>query len=202
VDIHPKNSSRMENRSKLKISNKRDEHGIFFAAGPLIYMTSPRTSRSALYLVLAFGLFALGSQTPLLADAAPAWELKDIKGNTVKLSDFKGKVVIVDFWATWCPPCRAEIPHFVKLQDKYAKQGLVIVGISVDEGGAEVVSSFAKANKINYPIALGNQDVAEQYGATDGIPTTFVIDRKGNVIAKHLGFTDPDIFENEIKSVL
>src|SRR5271156_3906590 len=167
-----------------------------------LYMTLISNRCLKLYLALFIGLLGLVSQTKVFADAAPAWELKDVKGNTVKLSDFKGKVVIVDFWATWCPPCRAEIPHFVKLQDKYAKQGLVIVGISVDEGGAEVVSSFAKANKINYPIALGNQDVAEQYGATDGIPTTFVIDRKGNIISKHLGFTDSDTFEKEIKSVL
>lgn len=165
-------------------------------------MTSTRTLTSALHLSLAIVFLALGSQSPLLAAAAPAWDLKDVKGNSVKLSDFKGKVVILDFWATWCPPCRAEIPHFIGLQEKYGKQGLVVVGVSVDEGGPEVVSSFVKANKINYPIVLGDLDVAQLYDATEGIPTTFVIDRTGNIVAKHLGFTDSDIFEKEIKSVL
>ena len=150
----------------------------------------------------ALALFALASQYPLFGDAAPAWELKDVNGNPVKLADFKGKVVILDFWATWCPPCRAEIPHFIALQDKYRKQGLVVVGVSVDEGGAAVVSSFVKANKVNYPIVMGNMDVAQLYGATEGIPTTFVIDRKGDIIAKHLGFTDPDVFEKEVKAAL
>ncbi len=120
----------------------------------------------------------------------------------VKLSDFKGKVVIVDFWATWCPPCRAEIPDFIALQDKYGKQGLVIVGISVDQGGAPVVASFAEKTKINYQLVLADDNVAQDYGVSEGIPTTFVIDRKGNIIAKHLGETAPDIFEKEIKSAL
>ena len=192
----------MENRSKLKLRNKRGGHGISFAADPLICMTSTRTLTSALHLSLAIVFLALGSQSPLLAAAAPAWDLKDVKGNSVKLSDFKGKVVILDFWATWCPPCRAEIPHFIGLQEKYGKQGLVVVGVSVDEGGPDVVSSFVKANKINYPIVMGNLDVAQLYDANEGIPTTFVIDRTGNIVAKHLGFTDSDIFEKEIKSVL
>ena len=154
------------------------------------------------YLATAVALFVLASQTLLFADAAPAWELKDIKGNTVKLSDFKGKVVIVDFWATWCPPCRAEIPNFIALQDKYGKQGLVVVGISVDQGGAPAVASFAGKNKINYPLVLADDKVAEQYGVTEGIPTTFVIDRKGNIVAKHLGLTESDVFEKEIKGAL
>jgi thiol-disulfide isomerase/thioredoxin len=192
----------MENRSKLKIRNRRGEHGISFAVGSLICMTSTRTLTSALHLSLAIVFLALGSQSPLLAAAAPAWDLKDVKGDSVKLSDFKGKVVILDFWATWCPPCRAEIPHFIGLQEKYGKQGLVVVGVSVDEGGPDVVSSFVKANKINYPIVLGNLDVAQLYDATEGIPTTFVIDRTGNIVAKHLGFTDLEVFEKEIKSVL
>jgi peroxiredoxin len=165
-------------------------------------MTLTRSYWSKLHLAFAIGLFALASQIPLFGNAAPAWELKDVNGNAVKLSDFKGKVVILDFWATWCPPCRAEIPHFVELQDKYGKQGLVIVGISLDEGGSGVVSSFVKANKMNYPIVMGNLDIAQQYGATDGIPTTFVIDRKGNIVSTHLGFTDPGTFESEIKNAL
>jgi thiol-disulfide isomerase/thioredoxin len=165
-------------------------------------MTSIPTPTSVRHLALAVILLLLGLQIPLFAAVAPAWDLKDLKGDSVKLSDFKGKVVILDFWATWCPPCRAEIPHFIGLQDKYGKEGLVIVGVSVDEGGPSVVSSFVKANKINYPIVLGNLEVAQLYDATNGIPTTFVIDRKGNIVAKHLGLTESNVFEDEIKSVL
>jgi thiol-disulfide isomerase/thioredoxin len=165
-------------------------------------MTSSRILKSALHLTLTVVFFALGLQNSLLAATAPGWDLKDVKGNSVKLSDFKGKVVILDFWATWCPPCRAEIPHFIGLQEKYGKQGLVVVGVSVDQGGPKVVLSFVKANKINYPIVFGDLDVAQLYDATDEIPTTFVIDRTGNIVAKHLGFTDSETFESEIKSVL
>jgi len=156
------------------------------------------------YLAWAVVLFVLTSQSLLFADAAPApgWALKDVKGNTVKLSDFKGKVLVIDFWATWCPPCRAEIPNFIALQDKYGKQGLVVVGISVDQGGAPVVAAFAEKNKINYPLVLADDKVADQYGVTEGIPTTFVIDRKGNIVARHLGLTEPDVFEKEIKRAL
>ena len=198
-----KNSTTSEILRKIKCAERpADRQGINDEPRPLTDMTLTRSYWSKLHLAFAIGLFALASQIPLFGNAAPAWELKDVNGNAVKLSDFKGKVVILDFWATWCPPCRAEIPHFVELQDKYGKQGLVIVGISLDEGGPGVVSSFVKANKMNYPIVMGNLDIAQQYGATDGIPTTFVIDRKGNIVSTHLGFTDPGTFESEIKNAL
>ena len=133
---------------------------------------------------------------------APAWELKDVDGKTVKSSDFKGKVVLLDFWATWCGPCRAEIPSFIALQDKYRKDGLVVVGVSLDEEGPSVVKPFMKRNKINYPIVMADTRIADLFGGVEGIPTTFVIDRDGKIAAKHVGLTSKSAFEKEIKPLL
>lgn len=133
------------------------------------------------------------------ADVAPDWSLQDLTGKTVRLSDFKGKVVILDFWATWCPPCRAEIPHFIALQEKYDRQGLIVIGVSVDQTGLRSVADFALRNQMTYPIVMGDQATAESYGGVEVIPTTFVIDRQGNIVGRHVGFTDEKIFEAEIQ---
>jgi thiol-disulfide isomerase/thioredoxin len=133
---------------------------------------------------------------------APQWELKDLDGKPVKLSDFKGKVVILDFWATWCGPCRMEIPGFVDLQKKYGDQGLVVIGVSLDEGGPEVVRSFMKRQGVNYSVVLGNSKVADDYGGIEGIPTTFIIDRTGAIVSKHVGYVTKERFESEIAPLL
>lgn len=134
--------------------------------------------------------------------SAPAWELKDVNGKPVKSSDFKGKVVILDFWATWCPPCRQEIPGFISLQQKYGKEGLTVVGVALDAEGAKVVAPFIKKNGINYPIVLGNEQVTRAFGGIEAIPTTFIIDREGNIVSKHVGFVPEATFEKEIKPLL
>jgi len=133
---------------------------------------------------------------------APEWSLKDADGKTVHSSDFKGKVVILDFWATWCPPCKAEIPGFIALQNEYGKKGLVVVGISVDEGGAAVVKRFAQQSGMNYPVVLADEKTPRAFGGIKAIPTTFIIDREGRIVAKHLGFTEKDEFEKELKPLL
>ena len=133
---------------------------------------------------------------------APDWQLKNLEGQAVKLSDFKGKVVLLNFWATWCPPCRREIPDFVALQKQYGDKGLVVIGVSVDEGGAEVVKPFVKKMGINYPIVLGDQKTAAAYGGIQVVPTTFVIDKTGKIAAQHEGGADRTTFEAEIKKLL
>jgi peroxiredoxin len=133
---------------------------------------------------------------------APGFELADLTGKMVSSREYAGKVVILDFWATWCPPCREEIPHFVALQSKYGAQGLVVVGLSLDAGGASDVAPFAKEHNISYPMLIGNDDVAKAYGGVSAIPTTFVIDRKGKIVKRFIGFTPPEVFEETIAPLL
>jgi thiol-disulfide isomerase/thioredoxin len=141
--------------------------------------------------------FFRSSAPDALGSKAPVWELKDLDGKLVKSSDFDGKVVILDFWATWCPPCKAEIPGFIELQKKYGEKGLVVVGVSLDEGGISVVKQFINQFGINYPIVMGNIKTMEDFGGK-AIPTTFIIDRGGKIVAKHVGFAPKQTFENEI----
>src|SRR5664279_1419476 len=133
---------------------------------------------------------------------APGWELQDLDGKTIHSSDFKGKVVVLDFWATWCPPCRAEIPGFIELQKKYQAQGLAVVGVSVDQAGSDTVKSFAKKLGINYPVVLTDSKIEAAYGGIDGLPTTFIIDRAGRIVKQHVGFTERSEIEAEIKPLL
>ncbi|MBN2753292.1 MAG: TlpA family protein disulfide reductase [Candidatus Goldbacteria bacterium] len=132
------------------------------------------------------------------AYAAPDFSLTGIDGSTIKLSDYKGKVVILDFWATWCPPCKAEIPFFIELQSQYGKDGLAIIGAALDD--AEKVKAFASQYGINYPIALADRDTATTYGGIRGIPTTFVIDKKGNVVRQYVGYRPKEVFEADFKA--
>ncbi len=133
---------------------------------------------------------------------APDWKLTDLNGKRVSLSDFHGKVVILDFWATWCMPCRIEIPHFIELQKQYGDKGLAVIGVSLDEQGPDVVKKFVKQLSVNYPIVIGNEKVADAYGGIVAIPTTFVIDRQGRIVSQHMGYNDKATFEKEIQSLL
>ena len=145
-------------------------------------------------------------QTPAcMADAKPAnWDfkLKDLEGKEVQLSSFKGKVVLLNFWATWCGPCKAEIPGFVELQEKYRDQ-LTIVGYSVDDT-AELAKKYAAEYKMNYPILLGEgrEDVQDAYGPIWGIPASFLISKDGKVCRKHMGIAPKAVFEKEIVALL
>ena len=136
-----------------------------------------------------------GTQALPTIGPAPAWKLKDVNGNVVTSDQFKGKVIVVDFWATWCGPCRAEIPGYVELYKKYGKDRLAIVGVSLDEAGANVVADFAKKFDINYPVVMGDENVVAAFGGMDVIPTTFLIDRDGNIRDKKVGAEPRDVYE-------
>ena len=133
---------------------------------------------------------------------APDFSLINLKGETVSLSDFRGKVVILDFWATWCPPCKAEIPGFVELHSKYADQGLEIIGISLDQGDLSVVPTFTESYNVQYPILYYKDEVIMNYGGIRSIPTTFIIDKDGKIVERLVGYKPKEFFEEAIKPLL
>ena len=133
---------------------------------------------------------------------APEFELKDADGKTVRLSDYKGKVVLLDFWATWCGPCKIEIPWFIDFERKYKDQGFAVIGVSMDDEGWPVVEPFVAELAINYRILQGSDATAQLYGGVDALPTTFLIDRDGKIAATHVGLAGKDDFEDGIKKLV
>lgn len=136
---------------------------------------------------------------------APEWKLIGLDGKPVGSEQLKGKVAVVDFWATWCGPCVSEIPGYVELQKKYADRGLVIVGLSVDEQGEAAVRPFAQRMKVDYALALATPEVISAFsafGEMEGIPTTFLIDREGRLRHKKTGAMETSDYEQLIKSLL
>ena len=135
-------------------------------------------------------------------EAAPVWTLSDVNGNPVSSESFKGKVVVVDFWTTWCPPCREEIPHYVEMQKQLGPEGLVIVGISLDARGPSVVKPFMEKFGINYTVVMDDGEVSEAFGGIEAIPTTFVIDRQGRIASKKIGYETREQFQRRILPLL
>lgn len=170
----------------------------------------------ALMVVIVAGLLVMGkfqgkfpsSRARSVAAAtkghdAPDFVLSDLQGHSVKLSDLRGKAVVLNFWATWCPPCKEEIPWFVELQKRYGAQGLQVVGVSMDDDGDQKnVAKFAAENSINYPVLLGKEEVARQYGGIDYLPTTFYIDRQGVVMDRVFGQPGRDEIEQNVKRAI
>jgi thiol-disulfide isomerase/thioredoxin len=169
-------------------------------------------------IVLAFSISSCGKNTSnensqpvnltyvpgenaALNKPAPDFTLASVEGKSIKLSDYKGKIVIVDFWATWCPPCRRGIPDLIEIQKEYGKD-VVVIGISVDTDTKVDVASFIKQMRINYPIAYADAGVAQSYGGVESIPTSFIIDKDGNVVDKHIGLVPKSEFTSVLNKLL
>ena len=137
-----------------------------------------------------------GSMKPV-----PQFTLSSLDGKTVAMKDLSNKVVVIDFWATWCGPCREEIPHLNRLYSDYKGQGLEVIGISMDDG-PDVVKEFAREMRMEYPLVMGNDELADQFGGILGLPTTFIVDRKGNIVKKFVGLPPAETLNRVVRELV
>lgn len=142
------------------------------------------------------------SQRSREAGMAPKFLLNDLDGKPVRSEDFAGKLLVVNFWASWCGPCKLEIPHLVELYDKYRDRGVVVIGIAIDPAGPEVLKAFADDMEVSYPMLVGDEKIFNDFGGLFGLPTTFVVDQNGAIRKKFVGLVDPLLFEEEIVALL
>jgi cytochrome c biogenesis protein CcmG/thiol:disulfide interchange protein DsbE len=165
----------------------------------------PRIASSPRSL-LAFALVAALGSVAGIASAgetlAPAFSVKSVEGKAVRFSDYRNRPVIVDFWATWCVPCRASMPHLSSMQDRYGKNGLAVIGMSVDESGPGPVKKFASGLGVRFTIAMANDEVLDAYGPIRSIPTTFFINRKGEIVRRVVGYIDGDVMDSYVQEIL
>ncbi len=151
--------------------------------------------------ILVMTVFLGCSRRNEISSSAEDFTLLDLNGKTVRLADFKGKPVLIDFWATWCPPCRASIPQIEKLHKSYSGKGLVVLGISVDQGGWDEVKSFVAESGITYTILKGNEDISVKYQVRT-IPLLVVLNKEGKIVKRYLGGGDDGELEKDIKAIL
>jgi peroxiredoxin len=174
-------------------------------------MPASKKSLVLVSLAVAAVLWSCSGKQPLNAEAqsirnrkpAADFTLRDANGSAVKLSDYRGKVVLLNFWATWCGPCTLEIPWFEEFERDYKTQGLAVVGVSMDEDGWKAIKPYMDAHKMNYRVLLGDDSVSQLYGGVESLPTTFIIDRAGRVaFPPHIGLAGKNEYLKEIQSLL
>ena len=141
-------------------------------------------------------------EAPKAGSAAPDFTLPDLKGKKVQLSSFKGKAVVIDFWATWCEPCKIEMPWLVDLQKKYGPQGLQVLGVAMDDADEQTIQEFARKMGVNYPVLKGTEAVADSYGGLDGLPAAFFLDRSGKIVDVAVGLASQSVLEDSVKRSL
>jgi peroxiredoxin len=169
-----------------------------------ITMAMPnRRHKPRLLFVAILAVFFLVGGHLQAASRMPDFNLASVTGDgTINSSNFQGQVLLVNFFATWCPPCRQEIPSLVQLQKEFGPRGFTVIGISVDQADIKLVSKFIDKMGVNYPVAMGTTAVAKGFGGVVGIPATFLVDRKGNVMKSYSGLTEHKILAHDIKKVL
>ncbi len=156
---------------------------------------------SVFFTALLF--FFVSVHTVSAASKMPGFSLENVvTGKTVDSSVFKGKALLVTFFATWCPPCMQEIPDLIKLQDEYAAKGFSVLGLSVDQGGAGIVKKLVEKRSINYPVLLADGAIAREFGGVVGIPTSFLVNGKGQIVKKYPGYVPHMVLENDIQHVM
>jgi thiol-disulfide isomerase/thioredoxin len=153
---------------------------------------------------LTVAALAMFAWLPLYAQARPAppFSVKTLDGKALKLADLKKRPVIVDFWATWCGPCRASMPHLSTMQSRYGKQGLAVIGMSVDENGPQGVRKFAQQLNVKFTLAMANDEILDAYGPIRSIPTTFFIARDGNIVRRVVGYIDGETMEDYVREIV
>lgn len=185
---------------------KTPEHTV---EGLVASLQFPRRILALILLAIALEAMSLASPAGAFARTAPVharktapdFTLTDSQGTPVRLSDYKGRVVLLDFWATWCHGCKTEIPWYMEFDNKYKDRGLTVIGVSMDKDGWKSVKPFIKLKKMNYTIVIGNAALAKQYGLTS-MPMTLLIDRDGRIVDSHVGIVDKAAWESEIKTLL
>ena len=170
------------------------------------------TSRRAFAAISLMALMLSGCSSPLPLRAAvasakdrkvaPDFILMDANGAPIKLSDFRGKVVVLNFWATWCGPCKIEIPWFIEFEKRYTDRGFAILSVSMDEDGWRTVKPFVRQNAMNYTVTVGSGQVTQLYGGVESLPSTFLIDREGRIAGSHIGLVSKHEYEGEIMELL
>ena len=159
----------------------------------------------ALMLVVGLRMARRTQQSPvsqIKGDVAPDFTLQSLDGKTVHLSDYRGKAVLLNFWATWCAPCKIEMPWFVELQKQYGPEGLQIVGVAMDDASPKEIADFAKEMGVNYPVLVGKEAVGDEYGGVQFLPESFYIDRNGKVLDKAFGLKGRGEIEDNIKKIV
>ncbi|HID02763.1 MAG TPA: TlpA family protein disulfide reductase [Desulfobacterales bacterium] len=154
-------------------------------------------------LLASFFVLMIFAQPAVAASKMPSFLLPDaVTGENVDSKNFAGKTLLVTFFATWCPPCMQEVPDLINLQKKYSSKGFSVIALSVDEGGAKVVKKLVEKRSINYPVLMADRSTAQSFGGVVGIPTSFLINSKGNVVKKYPGYVPHVLLENDIKKIM